>query len=185
MSLLTPLPTSLPDQIVLVPSAAFGDGRHATTRMCLQAVRSFAPRPPFRMLDVGSGTGVLAILAAKRGASAAWGVEIDEDANRVARLSAAKNGVSEQVAFGTSWPDGTFELVVANILRDVLVALRPEILARVADGGTLVLSGLTSTDVPVLVAAYAPYLGGVRPDVFEADAWRTLVWRRARPSRSR
>jgi len=67
---------SLPENIVLVPSAAFGDGRHPTTRMCLHAVRAFAPSPPFRMLDVGSGTGVLAILAAKRGASAAIGIEI-------------------------------------------------------------------------------------------------------------
>lgn len=170
---------SLPDNIVLVPSAAFGDGRHPTTRMCLQAVRAYAPREPFRMLDVGSGTGVLAILAAKRGARAAVGVEIDEEANRVASLSAAQNGVADRVQFGAAWPDERFELVVANILRDVLLVLRPQILARLAGGGTLVLSGLTSTDVPVLVAAYAPCLGGARPEVFAAEDWRTLVWRGA------
>jgi ribosomal protein L11 methyltransferase len=168
---------SLPENIVLVPSAAFGDGRHPTTRMCLQAVRAFAPRAPFRMLDVGSGTGVLAILAAKRGAHAAVGVEIDEEANRVASLSAAQNGVADRVEFGAGWPEGSFELVVANILRDVLLALRPQILARLAGGGTLVLSGLTSTDVPPIVAAYAPCLGGARPQVFVAEDWRTLVWR--------
>lgn len=170
----------LPLDIVLVPSAAFGDGRHPTTQMCLQAVRSLAPRAPFRMLDVGSGTGVLAILAAKLGASEALGLEIDEDANRDATTNAEKNGVADRVSFGTEWPEGRFELVVANILRGVLVALRDDILARLAEGGTLVLSGLASTDVPVLVAAYAPRLGGARPDVFERGDWRTLVWRRAR-----
>lgn len=169
---------SLPENIVLVPSAAFGDGRHPTTRMCLQAVRAFAPRAPFRMLDVGSGTGVLAILAVKLGARAATGVEIDEEANRVATLNAAKNGVIERATFGTSWPEGTFELVVANILRDVLLALRGEIVTRVQAGGTLVLSGLTSTDVPPIVAAYAPLLGDARPDVFASEDWRTLAWRR-------
>jgi ribosomal protein L11 methyltransferase len=169
---------SLPENIVLVPSAAFGDGRHPTTRMCLQAVRAFAPAAPFRMLDVGSGTGVLAILAVKRGASAAIGVEIDEEANRVATRNATNNGVGTEATFASSWPEGAFELVVANILRDVLLALRTEILARVADGGTLVLSGLTSTDVPVLIAAYAPLLDDTRPDIFASDDWRTLVWRR-------
>lgn len=175
---------SLPDHIVLVPSAAFGDGSHPTTRMCLQAVRAFLPPLPFRMLDVGSGTGVLAILAAKRGASAAIGVEIDEEANRIATMSAANNGVGARTTFGTAWPEGTFELVVANILRDVLLGLRQDVVARLAHGGTLVLSGLTSTDVPPIVAAYAPLLGGARPDVFASEDWRTLVWRRV-PERPR
>ncbi len=170
---------SLPENIVLVPSAAFGDGRHPTTRMCLHAVRALAPSPPFRMLDVGSGTGVLAILAAKRGASTAIGIEIDEAANRAATTNAMNNGVGERVTFGSSWPEGAFELVVANILRGVLLALTHDILARVADGGTLVLSGLVSTDVPALVAAYAPHLGDARPEIFASEDWRTMVWRRA------
>lgn len=147
--------------------------------MCLQAVRSFAPTVPFRMLDVGSGTGVLAILAAKLGASVAVGIEIDAAANGVATTNAANNAVSDRVTFGTTWPAGTFELVVANILRGVLLDLKADVVSRLALGGTLVLSGLASTDVPSLVAAYAPLLGEPRPDVFAMDEWRTLVWRRA------
>jgi ribosomal protein L11 methyltransferase len=170
---------SLPHDIVLVPSAAFGDGSHATTRMCLHAVRAFAPSVPFRMLDVGSGTGVLAILAAKRGATYAVGVEIDADANRVATTNAANNGVGDRVVFGTAWPEGPFEVVVGNIRRGELLSLKEEILLRLATGGTLVLSGLVSTDVPSLVAAYAPHLGGARPDIFASEDWRTNVWRRA------
>ena len=170
---------SLPERIVLVPSAAFGDGRHPTTRMCLQAVRSFSPAVPFRMLDVGSGTGVLAILGAKLGASIAVGVEIDVEANRAATTNAVRNAVSDRATFGTAWPGGAFELVVANILRDPLLHLKGQIVARLARGGTLVLSGLTSTDVAFLVAAYAPLLGDARPDIFASEEWRTLVWRRA------
>lgn len=169
---------SLPENIVLVPSTAFGDGRHPSTCMCLQAVRAFAPTTPFRMLDVGSGTGVLAILAVKRGATSAIGVEIDAESNRVAHTNAANNGVADRVTFGSVWPDGRFDLVVGNIRRRELLELRDAILARVAAGGTLVLSGLLSTDVPSLVAAYAPRLADARPEIFTIEEWRTLAWRR-------
>lgn len=162
--------------IVLAPSHAFGDGTHETTRMCLQALAVFAPRPPFRMLDVGSGTGILSIGAAKLG-GAAVGVEIDEAANECARRNAALNGAS--LTFGTEWPDPSvcFDAIVANILRDVLLELAPAIASRLARPGLLVLSGLVSTDVPAVIARYGPLLDGARPEIFERDAWRALVWR--------
>lgn len=160
--------------IVLAPSKAFGDGTHETTRMCLQALGAYAPRTPFRMLDVGSGTGILSIGAAKLGGQP-LGIEIDEAANASAHENALLNGLD--VAFSTAWPTGSFDVVVANILRDVLLALAPDITSRLARPGLLVLSGLVSTDVPAIVARYAPLLEGRRPDVFERDAWRSLVWR--------
>ncbi len=164
--------------IVLVPSDAFGDGSHETTRMCLQALSVFAPRAPFRLLDVGSGTGILALAATKLSPDvSAVGVEIDEAANVAARESARRNGVVERVAFGTDWPTGTFPIVIANILAGVLVELAPRIVERLAPGGVLVLSGLVSTDVPVLIACYAPRLGARRPEIFERGPWRTLLWR--------
>lgn len=162
--------------IALVASGAFGDGRHETTRMCLQALAAFAPGGGFRMLDVGSGSGILSIAAAKLGGEAI-GVEIDPAANEVARENAKRSGAAERVAFAGAWPQGRFEVVVANILRDVLLELAPEIVARLAPGGVLVLSGLVSTDVPAIIAAYAPRLEGLRPEVFERGPWRTLVWR--------
>jgi len=165
--------------IVLVPSSAFGDGRHETTRMCLQALAVFAPRRPFRMLDVGSGSGILSIAAAKLGGEAV-GVEIDAAANAVAVENARLSGVADRVAFGDAWPSGRFEVVVANILRAVLLELASEIILRLAPAGLLVLSGLVSTDVPEVVARYAPLLDGARPEVFERGPWRTLVWRGAR-----
>jgi ribosomal protein L11 methyltransferase len=168
-------------RIVLVPSHAFGDGRHETTQMCLAALAAFAPPPPFRLLDVGSGTGILSIAAALLGGDA-FGVEIDDTANAVARENARLSGVADRAAFGTAWPEGRFDVVVANILRGVLVALADEIAGRIAPGGLLVLSGVVSTDVPELVARYAPQLRGARPEIFERGPWRALAWRRCTPS---
>ncbi len=172
-----------PDErtIVLGASRAFGDGRHESTRMCLQALAAFAPRGAFRVLDVGSGSGILSVAAAKLGGEAV-GVEIDPDANAVAEDNARRSGVASRVRFGTAWPDGRFDVVVANILREVLVALASEIVARVEGGGMLVLSGLVATDVPEIVATYAPALGGARPEVFARGVWRALVWRGVRPT---
>lgn len=164
--------------IVLGPSHAFGDGRHESTRMCLQALASFAPRSGFRLFDVGSGTGILSIGAAKLGGEAI-GVDIDASAIAVAEDNARRSAVEARVSFATTWPEGTFDIVVANILRDVLLELAPSIVARLAPLGTLILSGLVSTDVPEIVARYAPLLDGRRPEIFERGSWRTLVWRLA------
>jgi len=180
----TDLRGSEPDErtIVLGTGPAFGDGRHESTRMCLQAIASFAPRTSFRLLDVGSGTGILSIGAAKLGGEAI-GIDIDPAANAVAADNARRSGVEARARFGTTWPDDTFEVVVANILRDVLVELAPRIVARVAPSGTLILSGLVSTDVPAIVARYLPLVeDGRRPEIFERDPWRALVWRRVRHS---
>ena len=162
--------------IVLAPSPAFGDGRHESTRMCLQALAAFAPRDGFRMLDVGSGSGILSIAAAKLGGDAV-GVELDAQTNAAAAENARWSSVVDHVAFDTAWPGGRFEVVVANILRGVLLALEGDIVLRLAPGGMLILSGLVSTDVPEIVARYAPSLDGLRPEIFERGAWRTLVWR--------
>lgn len=177
-------PDAAPDDrtIVLEPSRAFGDGRHETTQMCLQALAVFAPRRRFRMLDVGSGTGILSIGAAKLGGEAI-GIEIDADANAVARANARASAVAADVTFSAAWPDGTFDVVVANILRHVLLDLAPAIVARLAPGGLLVLSGLVSTDVPELIARYGRDLGA-RPEVFERGPWRALVWRVTADSRA-
>ncbi|WP_437998416.1 50S ribosomal protein L11 methyltransferase [Sorangium sp. So ce185] len=164
--------------IVLGPSHAFGDGRHESTRMCLQALAAFAPRGGFRLLDVGSGTGILSIAAAKLGGEAI-GVDIDAAAIAISAENARRSAVEARVRFATTWPDGSFDIVVANILRDVLTELAPLIAARLAPLGTLILSGLVSTDVPEIVARYAPHLAGRRPEIFERGAWRTLVWRLA------
>ena len=165
----------VPDErtIVVTPGHAFGDGHHETTHLCVQAVGALAPRGrPWTFLDWGSGSGILSIAAVKLGATAK-GIDIDEDANLAAARNAERSGVV--ATFGVDPVPGTFDLVVANILRDVLLALAEPIVANV--GGTLVLSGLVGTDVPAITGRYAPLLGDRRPEVYERGSWRALVWR--------
>lgn len=165
--------------VILERSGAFGDGSHPTTLVCLQAVAALAPRGdgPWSMLDFGSGTGVLAIGAARLGATTALGVEIDEEALATAARNAALNDVAGRVSFARELPDTRCELVIANILRGVLVRFATSLVACVAAGGTLVLSGLTSTDVPEISARYARELGDRRPEIYERGEWRALAWR--------
>lgn len=163
--------------IVVQPGRAFGDGHHETTRLCVQAVGALAPRGrPWTFLDWGSGTGILSIAAAKLGATAV-GIDIDDASNAAATRNAELSGVGDRMRFGRDDPGGAHDLVVANILRDVLLVLADDIVRGVALGGTLVLSGLVSTDVPPITARYAPLLGGKRPEVYELGSWRALVWR--------
>lgn len=170
-------------KILLAESRAFGDGSHETTQLSLEAVKALAPRDrdDWRFLDFGSGTGILSIAAALRGATAI-GVEIDEAALAVSAENARLNDVAERSSFVRSLDDapGSFDVVVANILADVLVRFADALVARMAPQSALVLCGLVATDVPVLIATYAPRLEGRRPEIYERGEWRALVWRARR-----
>ena len=138
--------------IALDPGLAFGTGTHPTTQLCLAAIeRHLQPGTP--LIDLGTGSGILAIAAAKLGASPILAVDIDDEAVRVARENIAANGVADRIRveqgslaevlsgqFGAPQPAG---LVVANILAHVIVALLGQGLAQtVAPGGLLVVSGI-------------------------------------------
>ena len=173
--------------IVLEPGVGFGSGGHETTQLCLQAIYALYPRERqgWRLLDFGSGSGILSIAAAKLGAEVA-GVEIDELAIRDAARNLALNGAQQRVRFARSLDElsGSFELVVANIKLAVLSQFAESLVARLAPGSPLVLSGLVGTDVPSALARYAPLLGGARPEIYERGEWRALVWRGAHSSRA-
>lgn len=141
-----------PDDVVLDldPGMAFGTGTHASTRLVLEELQALADRgpAPARVLDVGCGSGILAIAAAKRWPSALC-VAIDHDPNAVAATAenAASNGVSDRIGvssrpLATGATDPPFPLVLANIQAHVLRELREPLIASTAPGGTLVLSGL-------------------------------------------
>ncbi len=171
-------------QLVIDPGPGFGDGLHETTQLCLQAIAALAPRKrDWRMLDFGSGSGILSIGAAKLGA-VVDAVEIDARAIEHAERNARVNGVSERIRHARTLDDtrGPFELVVANILRTVLLEHAIALVSGLADGGTLVLSGLVSTDVAPVGVRYAALLQGQRAEVYERGDWRALVWRAALPS---
>ncbi len=131
-------------EIVLDPGMAFGTGLHPTTRQCLEAVGELdvAGRT---VLDVGTGSGILAIGAAKLGASRVVAVDVDPLAVRAAGENARRNDARVEIARGSAADvAGTFDVVVANLVADVLVAIAPHLAARLAPGGTLVCAGIVA-----------------------------------------
>jgi ribosomal protein L11 methyltransferase len=144
--------------IRLDPGLAFGTGTHPTTRMCLRwiAGQGAAGKSLGRVLDYGCGSGILAIGAAKFGASSIDAVDIDEAAVQ----STLANAEANHVSLTTGLPDkaeGIYQTVLANILATPLKVLAPLLCARVASGGALVLAGILERQADELKAAYAPY----------------------------
>jgi ribosomal protein L11 methyltransferase len=164
--------------LIVDPGQAFGTGTHESTRLCLDALAGLcAPSPPASVLDVGTGSGILAVAAALRGARRVFGIDVDAEALRCARRHAALNGV----ALGLVRADGAravrpaaFDLVLANISAALLHEAREELLAARAPGGTLVLSGFLTEDAGRLADAYAKAGSVERLDQGE---WSALVVR--------
>ena len=140
--------------IRLDPGLAFGTGTHPTTRMCL---RWIAAHPGFaRVLDYGCGSGILAIGAAKFGATSVDAVDIDTAAVESTELNASANGVQLQAGL-PELANGSYNLVLANILATPLKVLAPLLRAYVAEHGHLVLAGILERQADELKEAYAPY----------------------------
>ena len=144
--------------IRLDPGLAFGTGTHPTTRMCLRWIARHPGQTSHwgRVLDYGCGSGILAIAAAKFGASHVDAVDIDSAAVDSTVLNAEAN----QVAVNAGPPEqvqGLYQTVLANILATPLRLLAPLLCARVAAGGSLVLAGILARQADELIAAYGPY----------------------------
>ena len=142
-------------RLVIEPKMAFGTGDHPTTSLCLAAVDEFmASHPGASVLDVGTGTGVLAIAARKLGAGRVVGTDNDAVSVELAQENAALNGTPDVALSGASLEEveGTFELVVANILANTLVALAPLIAPKV--GERLVLAGVLAPQAEEVTQAY-------------------------------
>jgi ribosomal protein L11 methyltransferase len=144
----------LPDVEVLIiePGMAFGTGLHETTRLCLQAIDRYAPAAS--VLDVGCGSGVLGIAAARLGAQKVLCFDNDPIATDVTIENAAVNSVSALVEARTATLDlidGQWHLVIANILSGVLRAIRDDLVAHTLPGGVLALSGILSSEAPALL----------------------------------
>lgn len=155
-----PPPDMPADAIVLAqhPSAAFGDGSHPTTRLSARAVDLWCrTRLPCSVLDVGTGTGVLARLARAHGSAFVVGTDIDSVALDAARRNAVLDRGTTELMIADTPPDTwgpRFDLVVANILEQPLRTLAPALAAALAPGGTLFISGFTPFQTPALRAAY-------------------------------
>lgn len=184
-----------PEDVVVEvdPGAAFGHGAHPTTRLCLAALEAeLEVRPGGAVLDVGSGSGVLAVAAARLGAARVVAVDIDPAAVAATRANAAANGVADRIEASSVGPPGgraggqdppvgslaslpgPFDVVVANIGAATLVALASDLVGLVAPGGVAVLSGLLDPPPPEVGAAHAPLAVAGVPSL---DGWSALVLR--------
>ena len=143
--------------IELDPGMAFGTGSHPTTRLCLEWLCEVVT-PGCSVLDYGCGSGILGIAAAKLGAGAVLGIDIDEKAVEAARDNAARNHAALRLQHSAVPVGDTFDLVVANILTNPLCVLAPAISARVAPGGRVALSGVLETQAAQVVEAWAPHI---------------------------
>ena len=171
--------------IVIRPSMGFGTGHHATTRLCLDALQTLDIAGK-RVLDVGTGSGILAIAASRLGASRALGIDTDEDAIHAARENLAYNsapdGVRFEIADIASMQTlvervlGRAEIVAANLTGALLMRSARHLVGAAAPGAALVVSGLQVHERDQVVAAFAPCrIVSERPE----DEWLALVMKRA------
>jgi len=150
--------TPAPGELILEmdPGMAFGTGLHPTTQLCVLATEALV-RPGAKVLDLGTGTGILAMAAAKLGAGQILAVDNDEDAVMATRRNAAANQLSDRIDLvHGSLEDVTaaYDLVLANILAPIIISMAESGLAeRVRHGGTLVVSGILEEQTDDVAAA--------------------------------
>lgn len=164
--------------IEIDPGMAFGTGHHASTRGCLCLLeQAFDEHPPVRVLDIGTGSGILAIAAAKLGAAETWAVEIDPEACQIAAENVRINGVASAVCVGASLEDapGSFDVILANLFAFQLIDLAPRIASRLNPNGVAIGSGVLADEADDVRAAWSA--AGLAPHgVYEEDGWVTLAF---------
>jgi len=163
--------------IVLDPGLAFGTGSHPTTRLCLQWLEQHLIAGT-SLIDYGCGSGILAIAAAKLGASAVTAIDIDPQALRASRDNAAINRVELNILSTDQPAPPAADIVVANILSSPLKVLAPMLCQLVRPGGRLVISGVLERQIDEVCAAYAAHLPLTVADV--AQGWACLSARKPR-----
>ncbi len=169
--------STLPFDIIIDPRQSFGTGTHVTTQMMLRYVQK-ADMKGHSLLDVGTGTGVIAILAKQAGADEVVGVEIEEGAVENAHENCQLNNVDVELHLGSiEQVEGrTFDYVVANINRNILMGMMTELRQAVkGPHGKLLLSGFLSQDLEVMTSA-AKDVGLRVCDTFETDDWLMMVF---------
>jgi ribosomal protein L11 methyltransferase len=186
---LTVVPSWIPEAltphqttVVLDPETAFGSGEHGSTRAALRLLVRLL-RPDDRVIDLGSGSGILAIAAIKLGARVALGIENDAEANEVARRNAERNGVATRVEFldgdaGALAPlAGPADILLSNILRTANTALLPSIVAALGRDGIAIFSGMEEPEADLFRPSLAA--SGLRPieEVVDTGWWAVAARR--------
>jgi ribosomal protein L11 methyltransferase len=169
--------------VVLDPESAFGSGEHGSTRVALALLERLV-RAGDVVLDLGSGSGILALAAVKLGAARAIGIEQDAQANLVALRNAERNGVAGSVELldgeaGDLAPLlGPVDLVLSNILRSVNTELLPVIAQALRPGGIAVFSGMEVAEAPLFLAALEPAALDVVEELTDTGWWGVAARRR-------
>lgn len=157
--------------IRLDPGVAFGTGSHPTTHLCLQWLDANV-KDGQSVLDYGCGTGILAIAAKKVGAGSVLGTDIDPQAVEAAVDNAKANDAPATFVLPKDMPEGTFDIVVANILSNPLKLLAPALLARVKPQGHLVLSGVLARQAQEVIDVYKESDPSVKLSIWkESEGW--------------
>jgi ribosomal protein L11 methyltransferase len=181
----------LPGQhaVILDPGLSFGTGHHPTTAFCLeQAVLCHKTGQKSSFLDIGTGSGILAIAAAKLGYAPVHAFDYDADAIRIARENAHRNRANKLIRFARQdlasapmVPNCTYDLICANLEYDSLLRFRQQIANRLSPGGTLVLAGILKSQFDQVHAAYL-HTGMKMVKTKALKEWKSGAFKWARPS---
>jgi ribosomal protein L11 methyltransferase len=167
-----------PNAVRLIDAPAFGTGLHPTTALCLDAIdESVQMAPPDKLLDVGTGSGVLALSGLMLGVPRALAIDTDGESLRTAAENARISGVAERLQLARGGPEmlaGTWPLVVANILAAPLIDMAPSLARRVGHHGRLVLSGIPRSAEDDVGGAYR-HLGMQRVAIKSRGGWVALM----------
>ena len=165
-----------PITVIMDPETAFGTGEHGSTRIALTLLDRYL-EPGHRVLDLGSGSGILAIAAAKLGAARATGIELDPEVEPIATANLVRNGVQDRVTCLTGDAAALapllapVDLIVSNILRTVNETLLPVIRNALAPGGIAIFSGMERPERPVFLAALAGAGFAVVDEATDGEWW--------------
>ena len=167
--------------VIIEPGRAFGTGHHGSTEGCLALLDLVVgPRPAARALDIGIGTGILAIAAIKLGVERVVGLDVDPDAIAAARTNAARNGCVEQIEFHLDGPEtlrsdvSPFPLILANLLTHTHLAFICHYARLAAPGSALILGGMLEAEDSSVIAALEPAGFWLRERVVR-DGWSALL----------
>ena len=167
--------------IEMDPGMAFGTGHHASTRLSAQLIDRLlrSRNPPRTVLDVGTGTGILAMAAILLGARSAWAIDNDPDAVQVAEANIQRNHLNDKIK--TNGIDlqnisGSFDLVIANIIHDTLLFLAPHLVAKVRDNGHLILAGILAGEQQQSIVDTYACLGVNHLAALQDGEWVALLF---------
>jgi len=169
-----------PDALRLADSDAFGTGHHATTALCIEALEEILTiGRPDSVLDIGTGSGILALAALRMGVAHAVGLDIDAQALKAAAENARLNHLADRLQLVLGGPDaveGTWPLVTANVLAAPLMEMAPVLVRRLGSRGRLILSGIPWSLAPEVRLVYE-HLGVRQMDAKTRAGWTVLVAR--------